>query len=396
MRFAVASVVLLSLLGCGGVADETSDGRQFGLGDAIEDPALIARLLAHPAPHVRRAAELKVQVDRHVRADLARLANELRSRPPTPPAELLAAARALLGRERDALTDLKASLDTQTGEARGQADLRTSLGKLLGNGTYSGILDDAAALLDSTGERLAAGALPEPYPRHNALTVTKAAQLALVMAATGQRLAAMPELVDGLELLYPARIPASVPDELASAPAFTGSRALLVPNAGYVFGGAAIDGRVRGFDCSAYLSMATESSVRLSTGVMEFAWREMRGDSFAEDDPDGRLRAEMRGWGLAEAELEYEAVTGADGGPVALADLRPGDLVVWRYPRSYPTRSGHVAMFAAAGVPNGAAGEFLGLEATRADDKSREGVLVRGFDLEPNDAFTLVLRRRPH
>lgn len=395
MRIALVFLVLLPLAACGGVKGETSDGRQFGLGDPIDDPDLFALLLAHANPHVRRAAQLKLQVDRDVRADLALLADKLRSRPPQPTADLLAAAEALLASERDALTRLKDHLDAQAGDERGTADLRTSLGKLLGSGTYSGILDDASALLEASGDALASGSLPEPYPRHNALTVTKAAQLLLVMTASARPLAAMPELADELELLYPAALPGSVPDELAVAPAFAGRRSLLVPNAGYVFGGAAIDGRVRGFDCSAYLSMATASSVRLSTGIMEFAWRELRGDTFASDDPQGRLRAEMRArWGLAEAERDYEAIAGADGGPPTLADLRPGDLVVWRYPRSYPTRSGHVAMFAGAGLPDGSEGDFLGLEATRSDDKSREGVLLRGFPLEPDDAFTFVLRRR--
>jgi hypothetical protein len=163
-----------------------------------------------------------------------------------------------------------------------------------------------------------------------------------------------------------------------------------------VFGGAEIDGRIRGFECSAYLSMATESSVRLSTEVMEYAWREQRGDAFA-DDPDGSLRARMHAdGGLTQAEAEYEAVAGPDGGPVSEADLQPGDLVVWRYPRSYPTHSGHVAMFARRDSAGGAADEFLGLEATRADDKTREGVLVSRFTLEAADAFVFVLRRRPH
>lgn len=51
-------------------------------------------------------------------------------------------------------------------------------------------------------------------------------------------------------------------------------------------------------------------------------------------------------------------------------------------------------MFAARHVPGGGPGEFLGLEATRADDKSKEGLIVRGFAMEADDAFSYVLRRR--
>jgi cell wall-associated NlpC family hydrolase len=166
----------------------------------------------------------------------------------------------------------------------------------------------------------------------------------------------------------------------------------MIPNAGYVFGGAMLpDGRVRGFDCSAFLSVATSSSVRLSTGVMEYAWREMHGDSFDADDPDGAIRADMRAhYGLREAEAEYEPIV------ATIDELQPGDLIVWRYPQKYPTASGHTAMFVGRTVPGGAPGEFLGIEATRADDKSKEGLIVRGFDMEHADAFNYVLRRRGH
>ena len=395
MRDLQILALTLLLLACGRGGDDPSEPRQFGRGEAIEDPVLLEALRTHVHPSVRRATELKLQVDHDIRADLELLASYLRLRPSQPLPELLALADDQLNQERLALADLKAHLDAQVGQARGSPALRTSLGKLLGDQKYSGILDDAASQLAAHGADLVVGQIPQPYPRHNALTITKASQLFLAMAAQNRSLAEMAVLREQLVLLYPAMLPSSVPQELVETLRLAAGRSLWIPNAGYIFGGEAIQGRVRGFDCSAYLSQATDASVRWSTEVMEFVHRELSGDSFDADDPDGSRRTELREHaGFDAVKNEYEAVMGSNGEAATLADLRPGDLVVWRYPKTRPTRSGHVAMHVGREMPRGAAGEFLGLEATRVDDKSREGILLRGFDLDASDAYRFVLRRR--
>jgi hypothetical protein len=127
-------IVLAALVaGCGARTPDESEIRQFGRGEPIEDRAVLDTLLHAESPYVRRAAELKDQVDRDNRADLAFLAAALRGR-----GGAIEAAVARLEQERTTLTALKARLDAAAGDERGLPELRTSLVKLLGNDTYSG------------------------------------------------------------------------------------------------------------------------------------------------------------------------------------------------------------------------------------------------------------------
>ena len=345
-------------------------------------------------PSVQKALVLKRQVETSNTWELGFLSKRLEGRlaklSQAEETGLVRLVRARLAEDRKTFAAIQTALAKLPQSERGSVELRTSLNKLVGSEKQSGILADASALLE--GDRFPRNLL-EPAPRHNRITVIKTLLLYANVAADGaQNLDALARCDEWgrMQLLYPAEIPKGIDADTAERISlvcnFPRPKTLMIPNAGFIFGGTFQNGVCRGVDCSAFLSHCTDSSVRLSTMVMEYTWREAKDGVKAFNEKERAIRNEfLDKWGMREALREYEAIAPEP------ALLRPGDLVIWRWTGANDVRQGHVVLVLETG-PH--AGEFSGIEANRDDDKSKEGILVGSFSLSRTNAETYVLRRR--
>ncbi len=112
------------------------------------------------------------------------------------------------------------------------------------------------------------------------------------------------------------------------------TRTILVPNAGYVYASELIDGKIKGMDCSLFVSHATHSSVRMTTHLMAhaainlgapFSLTEI-GKPLTNPDDEKIVDTIMR---------EFELIPHSEH-----THIRPGDTIVWRN-----ATSGHTAIF---------------------------------------------------
>lgn len=289
--------------------------------------------------------------------------------------------------EQKALLDLQKRVGIQ-----GSFPFKTSLVKLLGTTTSSGflskimgnnktpgILDEALARIDQADELWNLNP-SEPEPSHHEITVLKTTLLYLGLAAEKIN---WDESLKKLQFLYPAEVPECKDwpkdQTIALCPApVKGGRispeTLLVPNAGYIFGGSFQGDTCRGSDCSAQTSYLAEAGVRLSTYHYEVLWKELKG---LEDSRDSVVKSILK---------KFYAIE-----PKDVSELLPGDTVVWRAQNG---KSGHSAIVVQA-LENSTV-RFLGVDTTRKDDKTLEGIYHREFDLFQTQKNTFVLRKAPN
>ena len=375
----VVSIAVLSA--CGQPHQELPNQLQIG---EVHSPTQgeIDQLLNSPNTFLRTATAMKLAADQNNQQDLDFLLSLFREQPIN---DLEEFTPLLLQKLEDDLDVAKTLMDMTGPDRMGSIPFRTSLGKQLRSGIIdgeeiSGILQDAKSLFEQTMYDLAEGQQPSGREwTHNQITVAKELLLYMAMVRrNSSNLTAHPDLATGITLAYPETFAEELPaDLIAEFGLTTGGQQLLFPNAGYVFGGIMQDQQNRGIDCSAYLSHATVSSVRLFTAYMEYAWLYSRGET---EDLDPEVLQDYIEYGLLTTVEEYEAIEVAD-----IAALHPGDLVVWR-----GTNAGHVSM--ATGLTLG--DEFIGVEATRKDNKSIEGLHFIRQKLYVEGLSTYVLRRR--
>lgn len=349
---------------------------------------------------VRKALELKNEVDNANKQDLIYLWDVLNHHlgllSDTGKQDFISKTIVKLRSDKEKFIELKTLLDRKTGIDRGSLELRTSLAKLLGTPQYSGILDDAIEWLSAPLESNPLFIDPRMVElKGNKITVVKTLLLYANMIVTSKQnlTDVIKNLKNDVQMLYPADVPTHVDPKFLEGVGLSCSvndvYRMMIPNAGFIFGGNFKDGVCKGIDCSAFLSYCTESSIRLSTMFMEFMWREqIHGpESFTADEK--KTRDELwEKWDMKTAMDEYQAID-----LNTAATLSQGDLIVWRW--NDPTtkaRSGHVVMYLI--MMNEDAKEFLGIEDNRQDDKSKEGIVVDTFNLYKDNADTYVLRRR--
>lgn len=389
----------ITSMACGNPDEASTEVRDFGLTEPLEDQELNDNLSQSPSAIVRRAIELKNTVDLANRSDLQLLLERLfaLNLDREQYAEIVVKAEVLGEREKLLLGKLRVWFTEHKSEAREYPPLTTSLDKLIGTEQATGILDDAISDIKANADSYLAGQLLSTNLRQNKITVKKTALLLLLAAASeSTRLPLMTDIVKNLNLLYPAVTPGqAVVDGLLDMPflANAAERTLYVPNAGYVFGGEKSETTIRGLDCSSFAGLAAELSTRPSTLSMEYAWREMRGEEFP-DDPNSSVRTRLA-TSISDIKAKFKPVIPQGlGAPADDGPLQAGDLVVWRYPLESPSRSGHVAIVATLSLPFDVEASFIGVENNRTDDKTIEGINIRGFALTRPDSRLFVLRPR--
>jgi hypothetical protein len=316
-------------------------------------------------------------------------------------------------KDKEKLKKFKSYLDTQSGEARGVAALRTSLTKLIGIDEGTGILDDASKLLaDSVLDALRNESGNFELLQGNEITVHKTLLIySMFIAMTyvfGSDLhlqAGIANLKDlagfELDILYPAVLPTDLPVEIFEAVSEvglvytdlgSGKSYLMVPNAGFVYGGNFLETDVfdgegtstfscAGVDCSALVSRCVNFDYRMTTMVMEYA---CKGYSSNLTEQDFAILSEFRAsYHLDDIETSFWIKESP-----RLEDLQPGDLILWRWDNSDGKgRSGHTAMYINSDSEH--PGYVIAFEATRLDDKSIEGILFRRFKLKKEDKQNL-------
>lgn len=338
--------------------------------------------------NLQRALTLKAEVDQANKGDLGilmKLVEEARQKLSSSDfegARLEAVQR--LKEDREYVLELKSLLDQQTGSDRGSDALRTSMVKFTGipEKNLTGVAEDAIALLEEPKEKniLYVG-LPNELVG-NKITVTKAALLyTVVVTADEMNLEGPAGLSKKVQLLYPADLPAFLleADEIRGLTLFC-ERKIFFPNAGYIYGGNMAEGVCRGIDCSAFVSYCENHSKRVSTMILAFAARELRNgqESFTPDEM--KIREEFIQDYAYDKLIKRYIVPEVKGA----SDLIPGDIVTWR------GKTNHTVFVIRGESPE----KFTGIEDTRADDKSKEGIRVGEFSLKLEGSETFVLRSK--
>ena len=287
------------------------------------------------------------------------------------------------------LTEYKKEIDLNSKKIKVSVPLATSLNKFIGQDSISGIYDDCIQLLLTSTIDFQTGEINKLPPKGNQITVLKNTLIYLYLVFKNYpSLSSSPELVNELQLLYPAELPAfNTSNEQISTHSLCffskeNKIYLQIPNSGYVFGGVMFGDTCKGVDCSAYLSYAVQSSQRLITEQMEQIWKQEMQKKIAQKEVE--TTAVHRGGFLRSTYVpsEFEAIDIANGIDVILK----GDLIVWR-----TSVSGHVVMF--INWKDKEKLDFYGIEAQRADVKTTEGLGINVFNLNKFGYKTYVLRR---
>ncbi len=306
---------------------------------------------------------------------------------------------------RQGLTTLKADFEQATQAvatlSRAQKlqvlsfELRTSLIKLVGDGPIvkGEIIDlqDSQGLYRSSYDLLSqvpslCDLDPEVLkPKNRQITVLKTLFVVLVKIINHD---CMTDLDQNLDLFYPASFPLSEDPDIHHAlkclkqTSFYFKQALtedfFIPNAGFVFGGDYFGDYFRGADCSAFVAKIL-GLPRFSTWHLEMLWKALMNPSNQEFLQDDSIRALVP---------HFQAVELNANAPL---ELKKGDLVVWRS----PSGAGHVVFFGKFMQESPDQMEpyyFEGVDLSRTDDGSVEGLRCREFKLIQENRLVYVLR----
>ncbi len=370
------SIVLISF---SAVAQHSNElpGREISVG---QDPGLSCDLLT-----VQKALALKSEVEQANEKDLLLGWEQLNKNLEANGMSwenLKTLTEAKILNDKNTLIEVKATLDAATKEERGTPELRTSLQKLLGTKSLTGIFDDALDALKKASSKDDLNPQTQKAS-HNKITVLKT--LLIYMAhSTGNREQTACTLKN-MQLVYPAAFPSNVSKDKIQDVVLCQDNNLNVPNAGYIFGGTTKDGKCKGIDCSTFVSICSDSKTRLTTMGIEYVWKSLTNFNFSEEDL--KTKDELfNQWGFANAASEFEAIS-------ETAQPRPGDLITWRWKNASGSgRSGHTAIYLEPikGKPD----SFLGVEANREDDKTKEGIMISPFVLRRGAGVDLYILRR--
>lgn len=344
---------------------------------------------------VQRAFAIQTQVEQGNRIDLEWLWDSFRRKTASLSTqereELVETLLKKIEKDKSSFTAISQILADPKTEDRGSTELRTSLAKLIGE---QGILANAITLANSDEKTfLFKQSFKTTQPTHNQITVLKTLLVYANLAAAQQENLTQ-TMVAGkhrLQLFYPTSVPSKLEPAAVSQLGLycqlpSQAQQFYIPNAGFVFGGDFIHGTCRGVDCSAFLSYCTNSRERLSTMVMEYTWRELHDGVGSFSEMELEIRKDfLAHWGMQAALEEYEALELGKDTP------HPGDIILWRW-NTEKGRSGHVVLYLEAGSSEG---NFLGIEATRADDKTKEGIVSGMQSFRRPNADTYILRRKP-
>lgn len=356
--------------------------------------------------YIEKALLIKKTVDADNRNDISilesLLQDQLKTLSDEERAKLVQRVIAKLKADKSTFIQIKAALDAKPKTdyaARGSYPLRTSLGKLIGTKQYKGILDDVIEWLSASPKDnpLYGDNLESLKPTHNKITVLKTLLVYTNIVLRDQNnltaFAKEHNIGDRIRLCYPTQYPDHLKKQWVGQLGLHCDteqypKRIFVPNAGFIYGGNFFEGKCRGVDCSAFISHCSDSSIRLWTG----AWEEIAKYYLISSDTLTAAKKEKRQT-LLEADWfqkgisEYRAVDTQGG-----ESIQPADIIVWRWTTESGGRAGHVVMFLESNKEKD--GEFLGIEANRFDDKSREGLLISSFKLKRTNADTFVLRRK--
>lgn len=349
--------------------------------------------------HVERAFTIKAEIDRKNREDLgglwASVSSRFRALPPERKSAFFETLAARLQAERapmlEALEILKSKklsmyyeLESGLSKLAGTVDSR---GKVL----RRGVLDDCLLLLEPLANGQCEQLIGEAMGHDIAVWKT----LLLYSHALLNTRDFQEELdtrddshAVKLSLVYEAPLPGVVNEAVSGRLLLLksdeeGKTVMRLPNAGYVYGGAIVNGHLSGTDCSGFISYCLGSRVRMSTLYMDLVWREKKGWSWTYSSEETFLRNSFINKDeFAETLGDFDAISPNE-------PLVPGDIVTWR---NLATGSGHTALVVSV-VP-GLHGEFMGLSAIRTDDYRLDGIEISPFRVVQAGRRTTVLRPR--
>lgn len=275
--------------------------------------------------------------------------------------------------------------------------------------SLSGIYEDSIELLTSQRIDFHSHKIDAAEPKNNQITVLKNVLIYInLMLSKQPDILHYPAMVDHVQLLYPVTFSIATPltPDLQSVALFGCTKesrpALFIPNAGYVYGGHICyntkhQARTHGVDCSSLLFWSTYFAEHPQEGFVPacstkgaaMAWSILKNQKFEE-----QLQWSMQ-------ELQQKLSSSADAFilehylPIEVSNLQEGDLVIWRkFDPDTQSYAGHTAMFASWMDPSRIS--FVGIEATRRDDKTSEGVQFNHFTLTQELTHTYVLRPKTH
>lgn len=325
---------------------------------------------------LKKAFELKQRVDAFNWSDLRKLKSDLQFRTDfdeTLFEHFLEGLKSRIRTDYDAYK--KAHLITSS--TKGLPELKSFIEKLVGDERFSGLLADSLELLEETPEILKFSWTSSELT-HNEIAVMKVLLFYANVEASGAETKLVKQYLEDLDLIYFVKIPEPLYEILCDTSLHDGEGNFAMPNAGYVFAGDLLDGKMRGFDCGAFVCYVTDSSQRLYTEDFE---RLAHIVSSGEDIVDQRILIAAKEFEILDVEQILEKGS-------------PGDIAVWRwYHSDFPTRRvGHCSVFIERCDIHSSC--FLGIQANRLDDKSLEGIFICHHELDFVGKDFYYFRRR--
>ena len=231
-------------------------------------------------------------------------------------------------------------------------------------------------LIKTHGKDLCNGIL-RSIPFHNDLTKLKTALIYLYLASN-KSAHISDEFIRSLALFYPIKLEQRhLYGNAAKLGVFDPeNKVLWIPHSGYVINGDPINGYFRGTDCSGLISIIFNSERHYSTKELSLMSRFLANDISLADWIAGYIKNEAK---------NYELITNSD-------NLKPGDIVIWRWPIAPIDIEGHVAFFIE--WTDKAKGEFSALEAALIPEENIEGIGARVLNIKKQNTKTFFLRRR--
>ena len=212
-------------------------------------------------------------------------------------------------------------------------------------------------------------------PQNNEITVAKTLGIYLILTLQGLENIGENSVLSSLNFAYPATYQGHAPcNGLPSTSLFLGTdeagiSGVLIPNAGFVFGGNLIEGVLKGTDASGWIAYVTNTS-RASTMLYADA---------------GIYSAALQSGSREMPSSEVSRVLDSFDF-IPLDSMKPGDVLVWRSPSS-----GSAGIFAGKTEDSG---EIYTLGANRYDDKFFEGIGVQKRTLHVDGFTTYVMRSK--
>ena len=277
-------------------------------------------------------------------------------------AEILAKTKHILNFQKDIINELYVNVGTNKGYP---FIFRYELNKIAKRDIYT----RSSELLTRQEKTIFRGVLME-RPKQGQIVELKYALIHAVKAIDPN--IDLFEFMQYKKLFYPVSIPVEVRSKFKDFLFFDLRTGILwLPNAGYMIAADPIAGKLRGTDCSGFISLIFNTTAHLSTKDFQDIWK-IKKNLITKDKVSPIVQNEISNYFV-----------------VGQKDLQPGDLVIWRWMKGTET-FGHIAIFAGWRKKYST---FTSLEVAMIPNQNLDGAGCRELEVDRANADLSILRR---